>query len=250
MNQRQAAVSRARREIMEAAGAQFAAHGYEGTSFSRVAEAMGKPKSAIGYHLFASKESLAGAVVEDQEDRWLRIEAALDRPGALHERIVFLLTDASTVEVCPVAAGAIRLLQDMPRLGLAVERRFDVWRFTREHLEAELAVRDIRAGDLDAVVDVLLSATFGVLSYRSPRLAEHDSRSACAASGSRSSSASGSTTPTPSCAPPGRSTWSSWRWGARMPPRRTPVRRAARRLPPPRVRTRTRTAPEPDPPRA
>ncbi|MBW8025900.1 TetR/AcrR family transcriptional regulator [Clavibacter michiganensis subsp. michiganensis] len=175
MNQRQAAVSRARREIMEAAGAQFAAHGYEGTSFSRVAEAMGKPKSAIGYHLFASKESLAGAVVEDQEDRWLRIEAALDRPGALHELIVFLLTGASTVEVCPVAAGAIRLLQDMPRLGLAVERRFDVWRFTREHLEAELAVRDIRAGDLDAVVDVLLSATFGVLSYRSPRLAEHDS---------------------------------------------------------------------------
>ncbi len=33
----------------------------------------------------------------------------------------------------------------------------------------------MRAGDLDAVVDVLLSATFGVLSYRSPRLAEHDS---------------------------------------------------------------------------
>ncbi|PPF53227.1 TetR/AcrR family transcriptional regulator [Clavibacter michiganensis] len=175
MNQRQAAVSRARREIMEAAGAQFAAHGYEGTSFSRVAEAMGKPKSAIGYHLFASKESLAGAVVEAQEDRWLRIEAALDRPGSLHELIVFLLTGASTVEVCPVAAGAIRLLQDMPRLGLAVERRFDVWGFTRKHLEAELAVRDIRAPDLDAVVDILLSATFGVLSYRSPRLAEPDS---------------------------------------------------------------------------
>jgi AcrR family transcriptional regulator len=169
MNQRQAAVSRARREIVEAAGAQFAAHGYEGTSFSRVAEAMGKPKSAIGYHLFASKERLAGAVVEDQEDRWLRIEAALDRPGALPELVVFLLTAARTVEVCPVAAGAIRLLQDMPRLGLAVERRFDVWRFTRAHLEAELAVQGVRVADLDAVVDVLLSATFGVLSYRSPR---------------------------------------------------------------------------------
>ncbi|AJW78109.1 helix-turn-helix domain-containing protein [Clavibacter michiganensis] len=168
MNQRQAAVSRARREIVEAAGAQFAAHGYEGTSFSRVAEAMGKPKSAIGYHLFASKERLAGAVVEDQEDRWLRIEAALDQPGALLELVVFLLTAARTVEVCPVAAGAIRLLQDMPRLGLAVERRFDVWRFTRGHLEAELAARGIHAADLDATVDVLLSATFGVLSYRSP----------------------------------------------------------------------------------
>jgi AcrR family transcriptional regulator len=174
MNQRQAAVSRARREIVEAAGAQFAAHGYEGTSFSRVAEAMGKPKSAIGYHLFASKERLAGAVVDDQEDRWLRIEAALDEPGPLPELIVFLLTAARTVEVCPVAAGAIRLLQDMPRLGLAVERRFDVWRFTRERLEAALADRGVRSDDVDQVVDVLLSATFGVLSYRSPRLVEWD----------------------------------------------------------------------------
>jgi hypothetical protein len=149
MDRRQAAVSRARREIVEAAGAQFAAHGYEGTSFSRVAEAMGKPKSAIGY-------------------RWLRIEAALDGPGALPELIVFLLTAARTVEVCPVAAGAVRLLQDMPRLGLVVEQRFDVWRFTRDHLEAEIAVQGLPAVDLDHAVDVLLSATFGVLSYRSP----------------------------------------------------------------------------------
>lgn len=176
MDQRQAAVSRARRAIVEAAGAQFATHGYEGTSFSRVAEAMGKPKSAIGYHLFASKESLAGAVVDDQEDRWLRIEAALDRPGALPELVVFLLTAARTVEVCPVAAGAVRLLQDLPRLGLAVERRFDVWGFTREHLAAELALRGVpvAAADLDLAVDVLLSATFGVLSYRSPRAADGD----------------------------------------------------------------------------
>ncbi|MFT2711861.1 TetR family transcriptional regulator [Clavibacter sp. Sh2126] len=174
MNRRQQAVSRARREIVEAAGGLFAAHGYEGTSFSRVAEAMGKPKSAIGYHLFASKESLAGAVVEDQEDRWLRIEAALDGSGALSDLVVFLLTAGRTVEVCPVAAGAVRLLQDMPRLGLAVERRFDVWRFTREHLESELAARDLPVPDLDHTVDVLLSATFGVLSYRSPRPAAGD----------------------------------------------------------------------------
>ncbi|KXU21623.1 TetR family transcriptional regulator [Clavibacter nebraskensis] len=174
MNQRQRAVSRQRREIVEAAGAQFAAHGYEGTSFSRVAEAMGKPKSAIGYHLFASKERLAGAVVEDQEDRWLRIEAALDETGPLSELIVFLLTASRTVEVCPVAAGAVRLLHDMPRLGLAVERRFDVWGFTRGRLEAELAARGVHGADLDATVDVLLSATFGLLSYRSPRLAGGD----------------------------------------------------------------------------
>jgi AcrR family transcriptional regulator len=174
MNQRQAAVMRARREIVEAAGAQFAAHGYEGTSFSRVAEAMGKPKSAIGYHLFPSKEGLAGAVIEDQEARWLRIEAALDQPGGLHELVVFLLTAARTVEVCPVAAGAIRLQQDLRRLGIATERRFDVWRFTRAHLEAELAVEGVRAANLDAAVDVLLSATFGVLSFRSPVAAEGD----------------------------------------------------------------------------
>lgn len=174
MNQRQRAVSRQRREIVEAAGAQFAAHGYEGTSFSRVAEAMGKPKSAIGYHLFASKERLASAVVDDQEERWLRIVAALDETGPLEELVVFLLTASRTVAVCPVAAGAVRLLQDMPRLGLAVERRFDVWGFTRDRLEAELAARGIRAADLDATVDVLLSATFGLLSYRSPRLAGWD----------------------------------------------------------------------------
>jgi AcrR family transcriptional regulator len=174
VNQRQQAVTRARREIVEAAGAQFAAHGYEGTSFSRVAEAMGKPKSAIGYHLFASKERLAGAVVADQEDRWLRIEAELGGPGALPELVVFLLTAARTVEVCPIAAGAVRLQQDMPRLGLAVERRFDVWTFARRHLEAELALQDVRGVELDAAVDVLLSATFGLLAYRSPQAPDGD----------------------------------------------------------------------------
>jgi AcrR family transcriptional regulator len=169
VNQRQAAVHRARREIVAAAGGQFATHGYEGTSFSRVAEAMGKPKSAIGYHLFASKELLAGAVVEDQEARWMRIEAALDESSPLAELVVFLLTAARTVEVCPIAAGAVRLLQDMPRLGLAVDRRFDVWGFVRGRLEAELAGRSAPAVALDDAVDVLLSATFGVLSFRSPR---------------------------------------------------------------------------------
>ena len=59
MNQRQLAMEASRRAIIDAAGQQFAAFGYEATTFSRVAEAMGKPKSAIGYHLFPSKKDLA-----------------------------------------------------------------------------------------------------------------------------------------------------------------------------------------------
>ncbi|PPF70076.1 TetR/AcrR family transcriptional regulator [Clavibacter michiganensis] len=176
MDRRQAAVARARREIVEAAGAQFAAYGYEATSFSRVAEAMGRPKSAIGYHLFASKEALANAVVDEQERRWLRIAAALDGPGALPELVVFLLTAAREVEVRPVAAGAVRLRQEMPRLGLAIAPRFDVEDFVHRRLRTELVMQGVPEPepDLDAAVDVLLGATLGVLAMGSTRAPRDD----------------------------------------------------------------------------
>ena len=48
MNRRVQAMEASKAAIVEAAGQQFGAFGYEATTFSRVAEAMGKPKSAIG----------------------------------------------------------------------------------------------------------------------------------------------------------------------------------------------------------
>ena len=61
-----------RREILEAAAAVFARHGYRGTSLERVAAAMGMGKSSL-YHYFRTKEALFATLA----DETLRREAEL-----------------------------------------------------------------------------------------------------------------------------------------------------------------------------
>lgn len=150
--------------IVRAAGATFAAHGYEGASFSRVAEAMGRPKSAVGYHLFPTKLALAVAVIERQQERWTTTEAALTEPAGVERLTAMLLATGLQTRTDPVAAGAVRLLHELLHTEVPVPRGF-VWAsFIREQLAAACT----RAGLEPATVPphaehLLLEATFGLV---------------------------------------------------------------------------------------
>lgn len=153
-----------REAIVLAAGGTFAAHGYEGASFSRVAEAMGKPKSAVGYHLFPSKLALATAVVERQQERWAATEAELDDPAGIERLTAMLLATSIEARTDPVAAGAVRLLHELLHSELPVPRGF-IW---STFIRAQLAAAATRAGIPEASLPehahhLLLEATFGLV---------------------------------------------------------------------------------------
>lgn len=161
MNKRQQGMVDTRRAIIEAAGAQFAAYGYEGASFARVAEAMGRPKSAIGYHQFASKTALASAVVEAQQARWRELDETLEHPQGLERLAAFLLSTSLDARRCPIAAGAIRLLHERSEIDAEMPSGFD-WHAL---ISSELAAAAAAAGVSNRppyASQLVLGATFGV----------------------------------------------------------------------------------------
>lgn len=153
-----------RAAIVQAAGATFAVHGYEGASFSRVAEAMGRPKSAVGYHLFPSKLALAVAVIERQQERWAETEAALTEPAGVERLTAMLLATSLATRSDPLAAGAVRLLHELLHSESEVPRGF-VWAtFVRAQLEAAAARAGLSADAVPPGAEhLLLEATFGLV---------------------------------------------------------------------------------------
>lgn len=164
MNQRDTASPVTRQAIVEAAGEQFGKDGYEGSSFSRIAEAMGRPKSAIGYHLFPSKRALATAVIEHQQRRWNRIDDAIPFPAGIDHLVALLLTAGLDARACPVAHGAIRLLREFAQSGAARPRGFDWEQMVLRHLRAAADAGEIDAGRVSAAsASMALNATFGLV---------------------------------------------------------------------------------------
>lgn len=158
-----------REAIIDAAGATFALHGYEGASFARVAEAMGKPKSAVGYHLFPSKLALATAVIERQQERWAETAAALDEPAGVERLTAMLLATSLQARTDPLGAGAVRLLHELLHSDLSVPRGF-VWAtFVREQLVAATARAGLGPDALPPNAEhLLLEATFGLVTTGRP----------------------------------------------------------------------------------
>jgi AcrR family transcriptional regulator len=168
---RQAAKDGTRRSILEAAADQFAKHGYEATTFSAIAAAMGKPKSAVGYHQFRSKLELASAVVAEQRLTWnaLAEEAvSADGPGLA---ALFRFFDDVRINFAadPIAAGAARLILEGGELSLDLPRLNHSWRgFTTEQVAVSISAGELPP-DTDAVelTAAILSAAIGV--FRSAR---------------------------------------------------------------------------------
>lgn len=171
MNQRVDQKSARRDAIIAAAAVQFGQHGFEATTFGRIAEELGQPRSWIGYHLFPSKESLASAVVEAQRARW---EGLFERVGAVPEGLPRLLTAlldaADEARSSAVTVAAVRLLREAPALSLTLPSLATSWR--------DFAIRQVRfeAEEQGARVSVdpavfatqLLAASFGVFETNRP----------------------------------------------------------------------------------
>lgn len=164
MKQQDVAASVTRQAIIEAAGEEFGKDGYEGSSFGRIAETMGRPKSAIGYHLFPSKLALATAVIEHQQIRWNLINDSLPFPDGIDHLVALLLTTSLDSRNCPVAHGAVRLLREFIQSGTPRPRHF-VW--------SDIVLRQLTAaaaqGEVDAdrislsSVSIVMNATFGLV---------------------------------------------------------------------------------------
>jgi len=168
---RQAAKDGTRRSILEAAAAEFARHGYEATTFSGIAAAMGRPKSAVGYHQFRSKLELASAIVAAQRATWedLAQDAVTSRGPGLAALFLFFDHVRLNFAADPIAPGAARLILEDAELGLDLPRTNHSWRrFTTEQIAAEAATGVLPA-DTDAVelAAAILSAGIGV--FRSAR---------------------------------------------------------------------------------
>lgn len=154
-----------RREIVEAAGASFGRVGYDGTTFARVAHAIGRPKSAIGYHLFPSKAALAEAVVAEADARWHKALEVLDRidvPRGAERLVTMLLLTIRDAQRHPGRAGALRLLLDRQtpdNRDRSAERRG----FVLTCLAHELGVGSpADALEVECAADLLVDATSGV----------------------------------------------------------------------------------------
>ena len=164
MNQRQQAKTKTREQIIEAAASEFASHGYAGTSFARVAAAMDRPKSAIGYHVFSSKHELAFAVIERQQVRWAAIDSRIRQPAGLEHLLVMLTSACSDAMRCSVAAGAIRLSHELRGAGEVIPRVFTWDDYVRRHLSASSGgVGPDSDPEWARAADLVLTSTFGVM---------------------------------------------------------------------------------------
>jgi len=165
VNHRQQAMNASRESILRAAGHQFATFGYEATSFTRVAAAMQKPRSAIGYHLFPSKLALATEVIERQQIQWRDVDMHVQLPAGPERFVTLLLSATLEAHRCPTARGAVRLLHELPRMGFDVPHVYD-WRLTaRREMAASLRGATSAHPDVeDQEIRVFFAATLGLLS--------------------------------------------------------------------------------------
>ncbi|WP_188897035.1 TetR/AcrR family transcriptional regulator [Microlunatus endophyticus] len=151
---------------MTAAAHQFASRGYAGTSIAQIAAEMGRPKSAVGYHQFASKEELAFAIIEEQWQRWDQLRQAADALPlpSVTRLLCLLLATGLESRGDPVTLGAVRLLAERDVLGFAVPEQPFVWRnHAVQRIQESLSSRELVSTEpATAIAARLLTASFGM----------------------------------------------------------------------------------------
>lgn len=160
----------------------FATRGYHGTSFSGIAAEMGAPKSAIGYHHFATKEDIATAIVERQRARWAHLIQTVTETSdtGLEQLLTILLSAALDARRAPLAAAAARLLVEKQSADIAFPGSSFRWRTVAR----DLIQRSIDDGDIvsprsaEEIAGLILTTSFGVFTaenngFEHPDTEEH-----------------------------------------------------------------------------
>ncbi|MDO9396366.1 MAG: TetR/AcrR family transcriptional regulator [Herbiconiux sp.] len=145
-----------REKILAAAASEFAAHGFTATTFSSIAAAMGKPKSALAYSQFRSKEEIAIAVIDRQRETWTVFfeRASGVEPAGLPRLLSLLMTAAVDARMNDSGRAAVRLIIEGRQHGdLQVSPTFG-W---REHIAAEMKTA-VQLGQLPAETDIVSAA--------------------------------------------------------------------------------------------
>ena len=162
-----------RRKILEAAFAEFYAHGFQGGSLNHVVDAAGTTKGAL-FHHFDSKQELGYAVVDDLVGpllltRWLEpladsTDPITDMQHAFRRYVEADIASGHWLQGCPLN----NLAQEMSPLDegfhTRINRLYEIW---RERYAAALA-RGIEAGRVSASVDphnvaaLLVAAQMGI----------------------------------------------------------------------------------------
>lgn len=146
----QARAQATRQAILDAAVRLFGEIGYGNAALSEVIEAAGVTKGAACYH-FASKESVAVALVEEADTRIAEtIASVLAHPGPALENLIratFVIADLSQSD--PAVHIGVQLCHGLPQISTAIPGGYTG--------QQELAVDGLRAavseGDLRADVD-------------------------------------------------------------------------------------------------
>ncbi len=165
-----------RASILRAAAQEFAERGYAGTSIARIAAAMGRPKSALGYHQFASKQSIAEAIVEAQYSNWvglLELAEKTTAPGL--ERLLSVLLTAASDAMSDVAGTAtVRLLLEDRTAPIPIPRPPFSWRgYAVQQIGTAVELGQLPSGTDDAeAAGMILNASYGLFAAETHKLQE------------------------------------------------------------------------------
>ncbi|MFF3909990.1 TetR family transcriptional regulator [Streptomyces sp. NPDC001848] len=156
---------RTRERVLDAAAEEFAVQGYSKATLNAVAERTGMTKGALYGH-FASKETLAGALLTRSQEVWEEMLLARDVPGtAARTALESLVLDlAHRLREDVRLRAALRLATDCPNL---MHTMPDVFHRIRHNL-VDLIGRAQQEGDMpphppELVARLLLVAMHGAL---------------------------------------------------------------------------------------
>jgi AcrR family transcriptional regulator len=178
-----------RRRILDAAFAEFYAHGVQGGSLNHIVETAGTTKGAL-FHHFASKQELGYAVLDDiigplLLQRWLdpltdSTDPTADIERAFRRYVDVDIATGSFVNGCPLN----NLAQEMSPLDEGyherINRLYDTW---RERFAAALA-RGVDAGTVkqtivpERVAALIVAAQMGIWGTGKSSRSEHVMRQA------------------------------------------------------------------------
>ena len=158
-----------RRRILDTAAAEFAEHGYLGTSLNQIIAATGLAKGGFYFH-FPSKEALALACLRDKQEQWIGkvTAAAMRHERALDQLVSIPRTLCDVYEQDPsyacVGKLSMELMERVPELAPEVRPALLAWvRLTSELIRRAQQEGDVRPElDPDGVAEVAVASVVGI----------------------------------------------------------------------------------------